>query len=188
MSDTGYFLMLSMSLALGLLAFIAMHSHRRARRDAFREDLFTMRDGLFDYMWLHGIPFSSPAYLQLRGLLNGAIRLTDDITLGGLVAAMVFESGGDEDEVDELRAAIDAIPDPADKEHFQGVYAQVETRALKYIFFEGIPGPFFRVIRLGAIRLAEEAERELRRRVEVELAEEFLRHGKPGGFAPAHAA
>ena len=55
--------------------------YRLTRVDAFREDIFSIRDELFDYMWRNNLPYDMPAYRLTRLQLNGMIRVSDQIHL-----------------------------------------------------------------------------------------------------------
>jgi hypothetical protein len=51
-----------------------------ARLDRFRQDMFAVRDELFDYGRSGKIRFSDPAYRLLRQLMNGFIRYAHQLT------------------------------------------------------------------------------------------------------------
>jgi len=57
--------------------------------DAFRQNLFTLRDDLFLYAANGNISFDHPAYRLLRERLNGAIRYGHEFTLTRVVVALV---------------------------------------------------------------------------------------------------
>lgn len=50
------------------------------RLDGFRQDMFTIRDELFDYAASGNIAFNDPAYKLLRQLMNGYIRYGHQLT------------------------------------------------------------------------------------------------------------
>lgn len=49
--------------------------------DAFRQEMFKLRDEIFDYAASGHISFDHPAYVQLRDLANGLIRFAHRLTL-----------------------------------------------------------------------------------------------------------
>lgn len=51
------------------------------RLDSFRQNLFIVRDELFDYAADGNIPFDHPAYLMLRRQMNGLIRHGHHLTV-----------------------------------------------------------------------------------------------------------
>jgi hypothetical protein len=51
-----------------------------ARLDSFRQEMFIIRDELFDYAASGGISFNDPAYRLLRQLMNGFIRYGHQLT------------------------------------------------------------------------------------------------------------
>ena len=79
-------------LSLALIVFGVCYMHRRTRVDRYRERLFTLRDGLFDYMWKNDIPFDLPAYRLMRAFLNGAIRVASEVTPTMFLAVMFATS------------------------------------------------------------------------------------------------
>jgi len=57
-----------------LLAFLALGAYNWYRVDHLRQELFEIRDRLFDEAADGHIGFASPAYRATRSLLNGSIR------------------------------------------------------------------------------------------------------------------
>ena len=104
-------------LSLALIAFGMGYMHRRTRADRYRESLFTLRDGLFDYMWKNDVSFDLPAYRLMRAFLNGAIRVAGDVTPTMFVVVMFAASR--QAPAPALSAAIDQIEDPRIREHFR---------------------------------------------------------------------
>jgi len=51
------------------------------RLDCFRQQMFSVRDELFDYATAGNIAFSDPAYILLRRQMNGMIRYGHQLTL-----------------------------------------------------------------------------------------------------------
>lgn len=56
------------------LVIIALWLYRDYQVDVFRENLFELRNELFDFAATGGIPFDDPAYRGLRAVCNGYIR------------------------------------------------------------------------------------------------------------------
>jgi len=50
------------------------------RADIFRQQMFALRDELFDFAAQGGIKFDDPAYILLRHLMNGFIRHAHNLT------------------------------------------------------------------------------------------------------------
>ncbi len=69
---------LSSLLGLALLGFWAF---RQFYIDEFRQNVFRLRDELFDYARVGNIAFDHPAYITLRSLMNGYIRFSERISL-----------------------------------------------------------------------------------------------------------
>src|SRR5687767_3252255 len=68
-------------LGAAVLCFAYGYMYRRTKVDRFREDIFSLRDELFDYMWRHNLSYSHPAYQNMRTALNGAVRFSDHWSL-----------------------------------------------------------------------------------------------------------
>jgi hypothetical protein len=67
-----------------------------ARLDQFRQEMFEVRDGLFDFAASGKIRFDDPAYRLLRQLMNGFIRYGHNVTVfrvcvGGLMWRVLQE-------------------------------------------------------------------------------------------------
>lgn len=73
------------TLFLGINALLLMlvwhFGWRRTALDTCRDHLFDLREQVRDHFLAHGIPLSHPAYKQLRDMLNGYLRYTEDATL-----------------------------------------------------------------------------------------------------------
>ena len=67
-----------------LLVFWAEH-----RLDAFRQELFAIRDELFDYAAAGNIKFDDPAYRLLRKSMNGFIRYAHQLTFFRVCVTMI---------------------------------------------------------------------------------------------------
>ena len=106
-------------LSLALILFAMCYMHRRTRVDRYRESLFTLRDGLFDYMWKNDVPFDLPAYRLMRAFLNGGIRVASEVTPTKFLVVMFWASRRQAPPVVALSTAIEQIEDPKVREHFR---------------------------------------------------------------------
>lgn len=104
-------------LGLALVAFALVCMRRRTNVDRYRENLFTLRDELFDYMWKKDVPFDLPAYRLMRAFLNGAIRCAGALTPTTFAVGMFAIRRGA--PAPALSAAIDEIEDPDVRERFR---------------------------------------------------------------------
>ena len=66
MTDEEHLRVVQFFAAVGMLWVWYIFMYKRTRADRLREDLFTIRDELFDYMWQHGLPYNLPAYRRMR--------------------------------------------------------------------------------------------------------------------------
>ncbi len=67
-------------ICLALLIPLLLSLLPAVRLDGFRQDMFAVRDELFDYAATGNISFSDPAYNLLRQLMNGYIRYGHQLT------------------------------------------------------------------------------------------------------------
>ena len=65
--------------------------YRDFRLDVFRQELFALRDQLFDLALTPSLDFNHPAYGTLRRTINGFIRFGHDLTLSRVLFLLFFE-------------------------------------------------------------------------------------------------
>ena len=126
-------------LGLGVLGYGYLGVYRRTSVDRYREDLFTLRDDLFDYMWKNGISFDLPAYRLLRQLLNGAIRAAGTVTPWSFIAFAVVVAREKLSE-DRLSLALQQVDDDEVRTHLTTVHEQFAARFVTFLFAEGFIG------------------------------------------------
>lgn len=83
---------LKMSFGLSLLWILIFWLAPDYRVDSIRQRLFAIRDSLFDEAATGKIPFSHPAYIMLRGHINGFIRVAHRLNLFVVVLAFLVPS------------------------------------------------------------------------------------------------
>lgn len=180
MSPIDHFQIIQLTAALGLLFFAYSFMYVRTRLDNFREDLFTLRDELFDYMWKNNLPYSMPAYTALRDALNGNIRLARKTWLFSLWLTLFLSRDSEIRILDEhhtpIEEEIERIPDAATRSYCRNVYHRMGSRVLNYMFLEGPAYPFAILIRLYLRRKGiAEAQRKMGFHV---MADEAAQLGK----------
>lgn len=67
-------------LTLTVLAFVILALWPWQRIDLFRQQMFAVRDELFDFAADGKVSFDDPAYIGLRELMNGFIRYAHNLT------------------------------------------------------------------------------------------------------------
>ncbi len=139
-------------LGIGLLLFAWGYMLKRTRIDIFREDMFNIRDELFDYVWRNDLSFDLPAYRIMRDLLNGAIRAAEKINL---VSFFVFEfynrkRRGDinRDADANITGAIQSLDSPEHRHHFNKIYWQIVRRLLTFALLESSNSIIFKPLHL----------------------------------------
>jgi|SRR6185437_10032556 len=97
------------------LTVVAFWLWPTVRLDSFRQDMFRVRDELFDYAASGKISFQSPAYCLLRQSMNGFIRHGHRLTLFQIVMnALTWKAVGQVPNYVWTKrwcAALEAIPD-----------------------------------------------------------------------------
>jgi|SRR5271170_302271 len=77
---SGVTMVLESSICIAILSVVMLRLWRDARLDSFRQEMFVLRDQLFDYAAAGNVPFDDPAYRLLRQMMNGLIRYGHQIS------------------------------------------------------------------------------------------------------------
>jgi hypothetical protein len=80
-----------MTVSLVLAWAIYFYGWKAYRLDRFRQDLFALRDELFDTAARGEVAFDDPAYTTLRALINSMIRFAHRVTFSRWVLAQVLQ-------------------------------------------------------------------------------------------------
>lgn len=80
MSGAQFSIIVQSALSLGVLILIVFVLWPNQRADLFRQQMFTLRDELFDFALDGHIAFDNSAYKLLRNLMNGTIRYAHNLT------------------------------------------------------------------------------------------------------------
>lgn len=103
------------SLTLILLVVIVFELWPAQRTDIFRQEMFELRDELFDFAAQGQIGFDDPAYTLLRQLMNGFIRYAHNLTpfrvLFSFLRRRLLSTPPTEDWSALWKAALEKIPD-----------------------------------------------------------------------------
>ncbi len=91
------------AVALLLLWILIFVLRRGYCEDKFRNELFALRDELFDYGDSGAISFGHPAYALLRVRMNGMLRFAHRATLLQSVVSILFFRAAMHDAVEEYR-------------------------------------------------------------------------------------
>ena len=86
-SEQQLFNLINSLVALAGIWFLLFVLYRNYCMDRFREDIFSLRDEVFDYASAGHISFDSPAYDLLRTTMNGYIRFAHKM---GLLQMILF--------------------------------------------------------------------------------------------------
>lgn len=135
MSEDILFASARFGLGLGLLLFGVLYMYRKTRLDAFRSDLFAIRDEAFNFAMSHGRAFDNPAYQRLRDAINGTIRFAHQFDLASIVLASLVVR--DRSAEPSLLDSLEAEPDPEMRAFLVAAYHRVSRRGMRYVLFEG---------------------------------------------------
>jgi hypothetical protein len=98
-------------LALFALWIAVYYLWRDFRNDAFREDIFSVRDQMFLYAALGNVSFDHPAYTILRNRMNGLLRHGHEFTLTRMFLILLTHGGDLKNEsVVRWEAAVEELP------------------------------------------------------------------------------
>lgn len=144
MTEAEHVRILQFFLSLGLLWFAYSFMYQKTRRSVFREDLFTIRDNLFDYMWQHDLSYDLLAYRLMRNLLNSTIRSAHYLKPVLVLSLTAYLRRHPTRHT--LEEAIGEIEDPEVRTHFQEVKIQFCSRLRRYVFLEGLQWLVFKPV------------------------------------------
>src|SRR6266850_2188296 len=82
---------LDMILSLFILWIVIFYCWRYYRIDSLRNELFALRNELFDYAATGMISFGDPAYNMLRNVMNGIIRFPHRVSLFSITMVLVAQ-------------------------------------------------------------------------------------------------
>lgn len=140
--------------AVFLLYWFAFRSQRVER---FRQDLFAIRDSMFDFALENGRDFCDPNYSDLRSSVNGMIRYADRFNPVSMIVAW-FSTPRQESELPASLVQCDKRI-----AYYQATRRRIAKRACIFLFLEHlILGPItfailalIVVLTVGKARIAE---------------------------------
>ena len=106
---------------VGLL-FLLFHRMRKYRMDALRQELFVIRDELFDYAAQGNIAFHHPAYGALRSLINSLIRFAHKISFSRIIIFLMY---GLHKNIPHPLLAVYEMEEGAAKEKLKALHSRV---------------------------------------------------------------
>jgi hypothetical protein len=162
---------------VSLLWFFYSFMYRRSRCDRFREDIFTLRDELFDEMAKLGGSFELAEYTTLRSYLNGLIRGAGFIRASTAVVMKVVLAGRSIPSEYNVRAQLETVQNDEIRERLLSTFDQAGLRAFRFIFFEGVSAVVFWPAFWIASRLSRYGNRQSQ--FTQTLSEEIVHVGRP---------
>ncbi len=127
------------------------------RVDAFRDDLFALRDELFDRTASGMISFNHPAYTMLRAAINSVIRFAHRVTIFWLIEAWLFPVQPHQKTITEQMAKWDStlagLP-PEVVRMLREIQYRVGRRFVQHL----LPWPVF-MLGVGMVRIMRAIDR-----------------------------
>ena len=124
-------------ISLVILAVALLKLYPDYRVDTFRQQMFQLRDELFQYASTGHIEFNDPAHLMTRQMINGLIRFGHRLNLFEffitLKLARQAHSRRKQLFVDQYKKNMDALS-PAQREKLKSIQKQMNTAALEQLF------------------------------------------------------
>lgn len=104
------------------------------RISAFRERLFSIRDELFAFAADDGVPFDSPAYLQLRDLINGMLQFAHRVSFLTLLTSARNSSSNPKNSNPHQRwkKSLEVL-EPAAKERLEQIHEEIFSAYMKQL-------------------------------------------------------
>jgi hypothetical protein len=108
---------------------------RKACQERFRQNLFDLRDELFDYARSGKIPFDDRAYVLLRCNINGMIRFSHLISVTRIFTFISLQRyiGGLSGNEVSLRAALSQVKGKEVKDALESFYGRMREATLKHM-------------------------------------------------------
>lgn len=108
-------------------------AHRRSVLDAYRQELFIVRDRLWDYAFGEG-HLSNPAYLRVRRYVNGAIRMAPLTRLTFLMSIVPHAPAGR-----SIQDVVSTVQDAALRKQLGVAVAEVRRLMMRHVLVAHFP-------------------------------------------------
>lgn len=198
-----------LTLCLSLLGLVYLFFWRFSKLwiDEFRQNIFEIRDELFDFAADGGISFDHPAYYTLRSMLNGYVRFSHRISALYFVSIVFYTIWRNREVMPHLFADTwthaESGLDAATKEYLKSLRDRAGAKLFhflffssylkKFVFFVSIIGPLTLLsvryakkkkdTELTAYRYCRSKSRKIRESVEVLDSEAYV-CGRERYYAP----
>jgi hypothetical protein len=144
-------------MSLTMIFVLLFWLYRDYRIDAVRQDLFQLRDDLFDKAAAGEISYEDSAYGMIRSTINGMIRYSHKLTLPhvfaiGYATKASGSSQGGKAFGDGLRAAVEKLPKDQ-REVYLNAYSHMNAIMVRHIIISSPILLFFLVLPLRALNL-----------------------------------
>lgn len=124
-------IVISSALSLFVFAVVAFKLWPNQRIDMFRQNMFALRDELFDFAADGNIPFDDPAYLRLRQLMNGFLRYAHNLTPFRTLMAFIGWKCATRESLgawtEAWNNALNEIKEPKTRTQLEGFHSRAAT-------------------------------------------------------------
>ncbi len=143
-------------ISLSFFWFVFAFLLRDLRVDRFRQEVFALRDELFDFAAGGGIGFSDAAYVGLRTFQNSLIRFAHQLTfaraLSVAIAAVLWPSPLSGRSLRRLLEPLRLLPEGETKDRLTDLERQTMVVVTKYLVL-GSPLLMFSLVLYGAYKV-----------------------------------
>lgn len=127
---------LKLAISAACLFYAYWFAYTDAKLDAFRQDLFIIRNRLWDAAHKHEC-FSLPAYQSMRQLVNGAIRTAPGMNFFLIAPILAVDK---RPVTSSISKQISKVDNAAFREILSQTHEQLVRRCLWYLFIQTLPG------------------------------------------------
>ena len=119
------------------LLWLAWHClWRKSCQERFRQNLFDLRDELFDLALDGKVSFTDHAYVQLPSNINGMIRFSHLMSVTRLFTFIVFQRyvGDLSEHTENFKAALSQVRGKDAKKALEQIYGRMREQTLKHLY------------------------------------------------------
>ena len=122
------------SISLALLTYLVFFAYQSYRVDKLRQDLFSLRDDLFDEALDGHIAFDDKGYQVTRQLINGLVRFAHELTIVQYLCFSVFFRSKKYSSLPSIQSLLKTAT-PAEQEIFRKYSDKIHIRVIQHLAF-----------------------------------------------------
>lgn len=137
MTNESAYIAISSLISLSGVCYLLFWRYRKYSVDKFRQEVFALRDELFDYAAEGHVPFDHPAYTMLRTTMNGFIRFGHRLSLWQFLFLAIASNKEERKRATEFESKFLEVTETLDEPTRMRMYEfrnRMDMRALSHIF------------------------------------------------------